>query len=170
MGKLRIAGVENDSITDGPGLRFVVFTQGCPHNCKGCHNPQTHSLNGGTEIDCEELLKMIDNNPLLSGVTISGGEPILQAKALIPFADAVKQRKLNLALYTGFTYEQLMEKNDSDILQLLKYVDVIIDGKFEIEKKSFDLKFKGSSNQRIIDMQKSLNEKKVVLMENSSWN
>lgn len=170
MSKIRIAGFVNDSITDGPGLRFTLFTQGCPHNCKGCHNPQTHDINGGYDISIEEIVKKIDENPLLSGVTLSGGEPIIQAEKLIDLAKEVKKRKLNLALYSGFTFEQLIEKNSSAINILLSYVDVLVDGKFDLNKKSLDLKFKGSSNQRIIDVQKSLNAKKVVEMQNSSWN
>lgn len=170
LGKIRIAGFVNDSITDGAGLRFALFTQGCPHNCKGCHNPQTHDVNGGYEIELSEILKQIDENPLLSGVTLSGGEPILQADKLVAFAEEIKKRGLNLALYTGFTFEQLQAKNSVAINQLLSYVDVLIDGKFELDKRSLDLKFKGSSNQRIIDLQKSLKENKVIEMQNSSWN
>ena len=95
MSKIRIAGIVQDSITDGPGLRFVLFTQGCPHNCTGCHNPQTHSINGGYIIDDSELLKMIDENPLVSGVTISGGEPFIQAEKLLNFASEVKKSLKN---------------------------------------------------------------------------
>ena len=170
MSTIRIAGFVNDSITDGPGLRFALFTQGCPHNCEGCHNPQTHDIKGGYDISVEEIIKKIDENPLLSGVTLSGGEPIIQAENLIDLAKEIKKRKLNLALYSGFTFEQLIEKNNNAINTLLSYVDVLVDGKFDLNKKSLDLKFKGSSNQRVIDVQKSLNAKKVVEMQNSSWN
>lgn len=170
MSKIRIAGFVNDSITDGPGLRFTLFTQGCPHKCEGCHNPQTHDVNGGYEIDVDEIINKINENPLLSGVTLSGGEPILQAENLIKIAKAVKDKGLNLALYSGFTFEQLIEKNSKPINQLLSYVDVLIDGKFVLNKRSLDLKFKGSTNQRVIDLPKSLKCKKVVEMQNSSWN
>ena len=170
MSKIEIAGIVEDSITDGPGLRFVVFTQGCPHNCKGCHNPQTHTIGGGVFVNTEYLLEKIDNNPLISGVTISGGEPMIQAKSLIEFAKEVKKRKLNLATYTGFTFEELIQKNDKNINELLSYIDVLIDGKFELDKKSYNLKFKGSSNQRTINVQESLKQAQVVLMQNSAWN
>ena len=170
MSKIRIAGYVNDSITDGPGLRFTLFTQGCPHKCEGCHNPYTHDVNGGYEIEVEEIINKINENPLLSGVTLSGGEPILQAEKLIKLAKAVKAKGLNLALYSGFTFEQLIEKNSTPINELLSYVDVLIDGKFELNNRSLDLKFKGSTNQRVIDVQKSLKLGKVVEMENSSWN
>ena len=121
-------------------------------------------------VDIDYLIQKIDNNPLVFGVTISGGEPMIQAHRLIPFAKAVKSRNLNLAIYTGFTFEQLIDKNNDDINQLLSLADVLIDGKFELDKRSLDLKFKGSSNQRTIDVQKSLKSKQVVLMQNSSWN
>lgn len=170
MQKIRIAGFVNDSITDGPGLRFTIFTQGCPHRCKGCHNPQTHDFNGGYEINQEEIMKKIEENPLLSGVTFSGGEPLIQADKLIDIAKFIKEKNLNLAIYTGFTFEQLMEKNDENINKLLELADVLIDGKFEEDKRSLSLKFKGSSNQRIIDLKKSLKEQKPILMENSAWN
>ncbi|MBQ8749926.1 MAG: anaerobic ribonucleoside-triphosphate reductase activating protein [Clostridia bacterium] len=170
MSKIRIAGIESESITDGPGLRFVVFTQGCPHKCEGCHNPKTHDVNGGYEIDTIELVNMIYDNPLLSGVTISGGEPLLQADKLIDFAINVKQKKLDIALYTGYTFEEIIKRNNKHVIELLSMVDVLIDGKFELEKRSLDLKFKGSSNQRIINLKESFLQNKVVLMENSSWN
>lgn len=170
MSSIEIAGIVEDSITDGPGLRFVVFTQGCPHNCPGCHNPQTHKIGAGRIVDTKYLIEKIDSNPLCGGVTLSGGDPIIQAKELIEFACEVKKRKLNLAVYTGFTFEQLLEKNSKDINELLSYVDVLIDGRFELDKKSYDLKFKGSSNQRTIDVQESLKQNKVVLMQNSAWN
>lgn len=167
--KIRVAGIVNDSITDGVGLRYVVFTQGCPHHCNGCHNPQTHDFNGGYEIELGELMKAVDENPLLYGVTLSGGEPIMQAGKLIDFAKFVKSKNLNLALYTGFTFEELLKRNDKDINELLNYVDVMIDGKFELDKRSLDLKFKGSSNQRTINVKESLKKGEVVLMTDESW-
>ena len=170
MSKIEIAGIVEDSITDGPGLRFVVFTQGCPHHCIGCHNPTTHKIGDGTIVDTMYLLEKIDANPLCSGVTLSGGDPIIQASELIEFAKEVKKRNLNLAMFTGFTFEQLLKKNDKSINELLSYIDVLIDGKFELDKRSLELKYKGSSNQRTIDVKESLKQGEVVLMQNSSWN
>ena len=131
---LRIAGID----VDGPGIRLTVFTQGCHHNCPGCQNPQTHDFEGGHFIEREAIITMIKDNPLLDGVTFSGGDPMDQAAALIPLAREIKERGLNLVIFTGYTYEQLM--------------------KLTPEKK-----FRGSWNQRIIDVQKSLVEGHVVI-------
>ena len=106
---LRLAGTENDSIVDGPGIRFTIFVQGCPHHCPGCHNPQTHDFSGGTLTDTGELLKKIEENPLLDGVTFSGGEPFCQAPALAELGGQLRQRGLNIITYTGFTYEKLLK-------------------------------------------------------------
>lgn len=165
---LRIAGMINESITDGPGFRLVIFMQGCPHHCEGCHNPETWPLEGGTEISTDELKKKVMNNPLLGGVTFSGGEPMLWAKQLLPFAAFLKEKHIDLAIYTGYTFEQLLQNPDHKAL--LSYASVLIDGKFERTKKSLALKFKGSTNQRIIDVPKSLLHGKVILEESDRWN
>ena len=169
MSNLRLAGIVNDSITDGPGIRLVVFVQGCPHKCIGCHNQHTHDFAGGYDQNSSEILEMIDNNPLLSGVTFSGGEPMCQAKALLDLAKEVKKRKLELAIYTGYLFEDLIRSSDEKV-ELLKLADILIDGPFIISKKSLSLKFKGSSNQRVIDIQKSLINNQVVLDETDRWN
>lgn len=169
MSKIRIAGIVNDSITDGPGLRFVIFTQGCPHKCEGCHNPQTHDFNGGYEVDTDGLLEKIKENPLLSGVTLSGGEPFMQVDKMVGFAKKIKNLGLNLVVYTGFTFEQLLEKNNKTINEFLPLIDVLIDGKFELDKRSLELKFKGSTNQRTINVKESLASNEVVLMDSESW-
>lgn len=158
--KIRIADIVNDSIVDGPGLRLTVFTQGCPHNCKGCHNPQTHNVNGGKIVDTDYILSAIKKNILLDGVTFSGGEPFLQVEPLCEIAREVRAMGLNVITYTGFTFEELM-KNES-YRPLLELSDYIIDGKFEEDKKSLALQFRGSSNQRIIDVKKSLEENKAI--------
>ena len=163
--KLRVFGTANDSIVDGPGLRFSLFVQGCIHNCKGCHNPESHKLDGGTLQDTDEIFEQIQKNPLLDGVTFSGGEPFLQAKALSELAKKIKDTGLNLYVYTGFTYEELLSgANDENFWgELLKYTDFLVDGKFEEDKKHYTLLFKGSENQRIIDVQGSMNgEIKIV--------
>lgn len=163
--KLRVFGTANDSIVDGPGLRFALFVQGCIHNCKGCHNPESHKLDGGTLQDTDEIFEQIQKNPLLDGVTFSGGEPFLQAKALSELAKKIKDTGLNLYVYTGFTYEELLSgANDENFWgELLKYTDFLVDGKFEEDKKHYTLLFKGSENQRIIDVQSSMDgEIKIV--------
>ncbi len=165
--KLKIAGIVEESIVDGPGIRFVVFTQGCPHNCEGCHNPQTHDFNGGKYVDIDEIINKIDENPLLKGVTLSGGEPFMQAKILATMVKRIKNKKLNIITYSGFTYEQLLDRaNDENcFLDLLNQTDILIDGKFEIKNKKEGLKYRGSSNQRAIDVKKSIENNKIIEYE-----
>lgn len=163
---IRLAGICEDSIVDGPGFRCTIFVQGCPHHCEGCHNPQTHDFFGGYITSTDEILKSIEENPLLDGVTFSGGEPFCQAKQLAYLGNQIKSLNLNLDIivYTGFTFEYLLKNanQDNGYLELLKVADMLIDGKFEMDKQSYDLVFRGSSNQRFIDCQKSLKAKKVV--------
>lgn len=164
MKELRLAGVIRESIVDGPGLRMTIFTQGCPHHCKGCHNPQTHDFNGGYISHPENILAAIDKDKLLRGVTFSGGEPFMQADALARLAKEIHKRGLDIVTYTGFTYEQLFESFEEypDRRELLEQTDYLIDGKFILEQRSLDLHFRGSANQRIIDVKKSLAEGRVV--------
>ena len=152
--QLRISGVIEESIVDGPGFRYAIFTQGCPHGCPGCHNPQTHDFNGGTLIDPLCLLPEIDENPLLSGVTFSGGEPFVQPKALLPLAREIKKRGLHLLIYSGYTYEQLsaLARTDQAIAELLRLCDTLIDGPYVEEERDLTLQFRGSSNQRILQL------------------
>ncbi len=158
--KLRIAGIANDSIVDGPGLRFTVFTQGCPHKCVGCHNPHTHDFSGGHDENIMDILEKIKYNKLLDGVTFSGGEPFCQANALYELGVAIHKLNMDIITFTGYTYEYLMENatDENGYTKLLSITDYLIDGKFEQDKKSYELKFKGSSNQRIIDVKKSVTE------------
>lgn len=169
MAKLRISGCVNDSIVDGPGLRFTLFTQGCPHNCPGCHNPQTHDFKGGYNASIKKIFAQIKANPLLSGVTFSGGEPFMQAKTLVPLAKMIKEAGLELACYTGFVFEQLASDQVKGARELLNYIDVLIDGKFVLSQRSLDLAFKGSKNQRTINVSQSLKEGKVVLEKSERW-
>lgn len=152
MAKIRLAGIIRESIVDGPGIRFVVFTQGCKHNCKGCHNPETHDLNGGYETDTDKILEEIKKNPLLKGVTFSGGDPFLQAYPLSLLAKEIHKLNLDVVVYTGYTYEQLLTGFDEhpDWKDLLKETDILIDGPFILEKRDLGLQFRGSGNQRII--------------------
>lgn len=167
--KIRISSpLTFDSIVDGPGLRMVIWTQGCIHNCKGCHNPQTHTLNEGYEVDSKEVIEKIKSLKLQRGITLSGGEPFLQPEALEEVAKEAKSRGLDVWAYTGFTFEQLLDKNNKSYfknLNLLRQVDVLVDGKFIEEKKNISLKFRGSSNQRIIDVSRSLKNNAVFLNE-----
>lgn len=151
---LRLSGVISESIVDGPGFRYVVFTQGCPHGCPGCHNPQTHDFNGGTLIDPLTLLPEIDENPLLAGVTFSGGEPFCQPEALLPLAREIKARGLHLLIFSGYTYEQLQAISASSeaTAQLLRLCDTLIDGPYIEEQRDLTLQFRGSANQRILQL------------------
>lgn len=163
MSKVRLFGTAEDSIVDGPGLRFSIFTQGCVHACPGCHNLKSHSMDGGYEEDTEKLIKKIKENKLIDGVTFSGGEPFLQIEPLIEMAKEVKSLGLNIIIYTGYTYEQVL--NNKNMLPLLELTDILIDGKFEQDKKSLRLMYRGSKNQRIIDVKKSLEQNKVIECE-----
>lgn len=164
---IRISGIINDSIVDGPGIRLTIFTQGCPHHCEGCHNPQTHDFEGGEDVTLESLLEKVKGNPLLDGVTFSGGEPFCQAKQLYELGLEVKKAGMNVVTYTGYLYEYLTENANSENYynELLSVTDYLVDGPFVLSKRDILLKFKGSSNQRIIDVKKSLVEKKVAEAE-----
>ena len=165
--EIKIAGVVEESIVDGPGIRYVLFTQGCPHHCKGCHNPQTHDFNQGKIEKIQNIVNSIDSNPLLKGITFSGGEPFMQAKAISSLIDEVKNKKLDIITYTGFKYEYLVENasKDNGYMQLLEKTDILIDGKFEIDRKDENLLFRGSSNQRAINVKESLKNGKIIEYE-----
>lgn len=163
---VRLAGIAYESLVNGPGMRRVFFSQGCKHNCKGCFNPETHNFDGGEIMDMDELIKDVLDNPLLKGVTFSGGDPIEQAHSFSYMANIFKSSNLNIWCYTGYKFEDLLKKMELDksIKDLLNNIDVLVDGKFEINNKKEGLKFKGSSNQRIIDVKKSLELGKIVVI------
>ena len=165
---MRIAGIVQDSIVDGPGFRFALFTQGCSHNCEGCHNPQTHDFNGGTEMTVDEIVKKLLSNPLTDGITFSGGEPFEQASDCAEIAKIARENGLNVWAYSGYTFEQLLEKSktDSGIARLLELTDVLVDGPFVISEKSYDVSWRGSRNQRLINVPESLRLQKAVESEN----
>ncbi len=165
--QIRIAGTVQDSIVDGPSLRYVIFTQGCPHRCEGCHNPETHDFSGGRLTDTDTLFEECAENPLTRGVTFSGGEPFCQAEALYRLGLRFKERGLNLMAYSGWTFEQLTEKAKTEeyVGRLLSILDILVDGRFELSERSLMLPYRGSSNQRIIDVQKSLAENCVTMLE-----
>lgn len=162
MAKIRLASpLQEDSIVDGPGLRIVLWTQGCPHGCLHCHNPQTHSMDQGFLIDSEEIIQCINESKIQTGITLSGGEPFLQSKELLPIVHVAIAKQLNIWAYSGFTYEQLMSNKQQ--AELLSYIDVLVDGKYIEEQKDYRLRFKGSRNQRIIDVKESIKNETVIL-------
>jgi anaerobic ribonucleoside-triphosphate reductase activating protein len=166
--KARIAGIQPESVTDGPGVRTVLFFQGCRQHCPGCHNPQTWALDGGEEVELDELWLRLKDNPLISGITLSGGEPFLQASSALQIARRYQALGKDVWAYTGFVWEDLLAIHDPDQMALLKNCDVLVDGRFEKDKKQMSLLFRGSSNQRIIDVTQSLRHSQVVLYDECS--
>ena len=157
--QIRIAGLVPESYVDGDGIRFAIFMQGCQRNCAGCHNPETHSLDGGRLIDTGEIISEVKKNPLLDGITLTGGEPLLQIDAAKELARAAKSLGLSVWLYTGYIFEELPPAAAT----LLESVDVLIDGAFIESQRDLDLQFRGSRNQRIIDVKKTYAQNKIVL-------
>ena len=170
---MRLSGITPESIVDGPGLRYVIFTQGCLHGCPACHNPESWEINAGKEFSAKEIIRMIKkqkkipHGAKIQGVTFSGGEPFLQAGELVPVADAAHQIDWDVVIYTGYTYEQLIElgKNDNRIKDLVCASDILIDGKYIDKLKSSSLPFRGSSNQRMINMIETRKKGLVVLLK-----
>ena len=162
--EIRIAGIVEESIVDGPGIRFVIFTHGCPHGCKGCHNPQTHDFNSGKDVNIDEIVNKIKEDPLLKGVTLSGGEPFMQAGKLAKLIDKLSDTKLDIITYTGFKYEEIIKNanDENKFYKLLDRTDILIDGKFEEDKKDENLMYRGSSNQRAIDVELSRKSGKII--------
>lgn len=163
---VRLAGVIYESLVNGPGIRRVYFAQGCRHNCDGCFNPETHDFNGGELMDMNELINDAISNPIINGITFSGGDPLEQAESFSYMAKEFKSKGLNIWCYTGYTFEQILEKmkKDKDLKELISNVDVLVDGKFEMNNKNKSLKFRGSSNQRIIDVKQSLEMGKCIVL------
>ena len=165
---MRIAGLVQDSIVDGRGMRFVVFTQGCPHHCPGCHNPETWPFEGGTKIDTEQIVEIVSSNPLCRGVTFSGGEPFAQAEGFAELADRLKSRGYEVAAYSGYTFEELLNGTQAQ-RRLLETIDILIDGPFRLEERSLELVFRGSRNQRILSVPASLAAGAPVLETSGRW-
>lgn len=164
--RLAMPEIQTDSIVDGEGIRSVIWFQGCSHNCLGCHNPETHDYNKGVEVSLDKVKEMIDELEFQSGITFSGGDPMMQVEALEELAKYTKEKGMNVWVYTGYTYEELLKMGESNeqYKNVLNYIDILVDGKFILKQKSFDVKFRGSTNQRIIDVQKSLKQNKLVLV------
>jgi len=167
--EIRLAGLEPESIVDGPGYRFTVFVQGCPHNCPGCHNPQTHDFSGGHLADTDDVIAHLGKNPLVRGLTLSGGEPMMQPEPLYLIAKAAKEKGMNVWCYTGFTLEELLRENRADRMRLLSAVDVLVDGPFRSHERSLDLLYRGSKNQRLIDMPATLKSGMIRLYAPPEW-
>ncbi len=165
--KIRLAApLQSDSVVDGFGVRTVIWTQGCSHNCPFCQNPSTHDFEGGALFSIEEICDELDELKNQDGITLSGGDPLFQIEAVTEIARYARKIGLNVWCYTGFTYEEILKMGEKNkiYLEFLKYLDVLVDGKFEIEKKSLELLFRGSSNQRLIDMPKTLKYNKIMLI------
>lgn len=165
---LDLAGISGDSIVDGPGIRTTVFTQGCPHHCPGCHNPETWEFGCGTEMAEETVLDIVRSNPLCKGVTFSGGEPFCQAEGLARLARMLKERGYEVAAYSGYTFEELLEGTPEQ-KGLLATLDVLIDGPFLMEERSLELNFRGSRNQRILNVPASLAAGRAVEETSPRW-
>ena len=168
---IRIFGVVSDSIVDGAGYRTAIFTQGCPHHCEGCHNPASHDLSGGTEWTLEDVEKKFTGNPLLDGITLSGGEPFLQPIPCAELARRAHGQGLTVWTFSGYAYEELLRRGEKDeaIHALLNETDVLVDGPFLLAERSLDLLYCGSRNQRVIDMQKTREKGEVVLFSPGEW-
>ena len=162
--RLAVNEIQRDSIVDGEGIRSVIWTQGCPHHCPGCHNPETHSFQKGFIVDVDDVKEKIKQLEGQDGITFSGGDPMEQADACAEIARFCKKINLNVWCYTGYTFEELLKKAEciSSIKDFLNNIDVLVDGKFVLSQKSYDVAFRGSKNQRLIDVKKSLESNTVV--------
>ena len=165
---LNLAGIVGDSIVDGPGIRTTVFSQGCPHHCPGCHNPETWAFGCGQDLDEETILDIVRSNPLCRGVTFSGGEPFVQAEGFCRLAKLLKAAGYEVASYSGYTFEDLVTGTEAQ-QELLKTIDVLIDGPFLMEEKTLEVPFRGSRNQRILDVPKSLAANAPVEITKGRW-
>ena len=165
---LELSGIVGDSIVDGPGIRTTVFSQGCPHHCPGCHNPETWKFGCGTPMEEERILEIVRSNPLCRGVTFSGGEPFAQAEGFAMLARLLKAAGYEVASYSGYTFEQLLRGSKAQ-RELLEAIDILIDGPFLLEEKSLEVPFRGSKNQRILDVPKSLAAGKAVETTQERW-
>ena len=165
---LNLAGIVGDSIVDGPGIRTTIFSQGCPHHCPGCHNPETWAFGCGTDMDEETILDIVRSNPLCRGVTFSGGEPFAQAEGFAKLARLLKAHGYEVASYSGYTFEALLE-GTAEQKDLLFTIDILIDGPFLMAEKTLEVPFRGSRNQRILNIPRSLAAGKAVEITTGRW-
>lgn len=166
--QIRLAApIQIDSVVDGEGIRAVIWTQGCPHNCPACHNPSTHDFKGGYLENIDTLKKEIDLLEGQDGITLSGGDPLMQIDACLELTKHCQKRGLNVWCYTGFTFEELLQmgKSNKNLIELLNNIDVLVDGKFILEKRSFDALFRGSTNQRVLNCKESIKRQTPVEIE-----
>lgn len=169
--KIRLAGIEYDSLVNGEGTRTTIFAQGCRHHCPGCFNPETHDFNGGELFEVKEVFEKIKDDPFLDGVSFSGGDPLEQPEAFAELAEMIKQDNpdRNIWCWTGYKLEYLLKNkiHEPGMKKLLDSIDVLVDGRFEQGLFSELLKYRGSSNQRIIDMNRTreLNYEEIVTMD-----
>ncbi|MBQ9697573.1 MAG: anaerobic ribonucleoside-triphosphate reductase activating protein [Acidaminococcaceae bacterium] len=168
MNTVRIAGSKKHSSVNGPGVRYVLFLQGCPHHCPGCQNPETHDPAGGTERNVDEVIQDILQTKYLDGLTLSGGDPLMQPEAVIAITGAAKKAGLNIWLYTGWTFEQIQKGAAGDkAKEALALLDVLVDGPFVEKLKTGNAIWRGSDNQRLIDVQRSLAVGNVIELPES---
>ena len=165
---LELSGIVTDSIVDGPGIRTTVFSQGCPHHCPGCHNPETWEFGCGTPMEEAQILQIVSANPLCRGVTFSGGEPFAQAEGFAKLAKLLKEAGYEVASYSGYSFEQLLQGTPAQ-KELLQTIDILIDGPYLQAERSLELSFRGSKNQRILDVPKSLAQGKAVQTTSGRW-
>ena len=162
---LQVAGIVKESIVDGPGIRYAVFVQGCPHHCPGCHNPQSLPFQGGREMDTQDIFAQFQGNPILKGITLSGGEPFCQPEPLAHLARLVHGTGKDVVVYTGYTYEELLDLPSPGVKALLDETDLLVDGPFIEAKRNLELSFRGSENQRLIDLKRTRTSGQVALWE-----
>jgi anaerobic ribonucleoside-triphosphate reductase activating protein len=164
--KIRLSGITRESVVDGLGFRYVLYAQGCPHRCKGCHNPSTHSYDGGELVELESIVYDIKNYPMLDGLTFSGGECFEKAEQFAQIAKEVKSMGLDVWAYTGYTLEEILQNKDSKKgwQDFVNYIDVLVDGRYQEDNKDISLCFRGSTNQRIIDLRKTLHTGELNLL------
>lgn len=165
---LELSGIVSDSIVDGPGIRTTVFCQGCPHHCRGCHNPETWEFGCGTPMEVERIFEIVRSNPLCRGVTFSGGEPFAQAEGFAKLARLLKEAGYEVASYSGYTFEQLLAGTPAQ-KDLLATIDILIDGPYLQAERSLEISFRGSKNQRILDVKQSLAAGKAVQTQSKRW-
>lgn len=165
---LNLSGIVEDSIVDGPGIRVCIFCQGCPHHCPGCHNPETWVFDQGQDFEETRILDIVKGNPLCHGVTFSGGEPFAQAEGFAKLARLLKAEGYEVASYSGYTFEALLH-GTPDQRALLEAIDILIDGPFVLSEKSLELSFRGSKNQRILDVKRSLAAGQAQAVSSGRW-
>lgn len=165
MISVNIAGIKKHSLVNGPGIRYVLFMQGCPHDCKGCQNPETHDINGGIITNTDAVVNDILGTKFIDGVTLSGGDPLMQPEAAYDIVSRLKATGLDIWIYTGWTWEQLTALSTNNIIwKILENTNVLVDGRFESNLQSDECLFRGSTNQRLIDVRASLNQLKISLV------